>query len=173
MKSTACAFPHVPGTDEDSLANLIAAANSVAPGFINCVIDGGAGIGDTLNPLLAIPSSSLKIIAYEPLPENAKVLRQRFAGVPKVEVREAAIGDRLDFAQFVVPSRIHGAPGRWSEGTSYSGYLRKGYIAAARLFLGNMLRRMKSRETKQTVQIKVVRLDADLQTVPDVVKLDL
>lgn len=167
------AFRALPGqVGVEPLVRLLKASGTAAPGFLSLFVDGGAGIGDTTQPLLDA-DPTVDVYAYDPLPENAAVLRERFANVPNVYVREAAISDRAGTAQFEVPSRMHQQSGSWAAGTSYSGHLRrpgfKGQIkhliraAQARVGLGGV----------DVVKVPTVRLDADLPRIPDVVKLDL
>jgi FkbM family methyltransferase len=152
------------------LVSLITSANAAIPGFIKTIVDGGAGIGGSIVPLLA-SSPAIKVIAYEPLRENAKVLRQRFSGNPAVKVREVAISDRIGHAHFDIPSRLQGDGGPWTAGTSYNGYLCK---AGLRSFLRRLAARMvRPGRSRETIKVSTVRLDSDLSAAPDVVKLDL
>jgi hypothetical protein len=91
MTASNLAFPEGLGSGDDSFMGLIELANTHYPGFIELVLDGGAGVGSFVDKVVKT-SSTCKVIAFEPLPENAKVLRSRFAGLPAVDVRAVALG---------------------------------------------------------------------------------
>lgn len=128
------------------------------------LVDGGAGVGSTskfyweaasrLLPSAAKPLIS--VYSYEPLAENARVLRNMFAGNRQVIIRESALSDRTGTQTFSVPSRMTGeGGGAWSAGTSFGGSLRPG------------------RSGTETVQVQSVRLDEEEVPRFDFVKLDL
>jgi FkbM family methyltransferase len=59
------------------------------------VIDVGANRGQfTLDVVTALPMAT--VVAYEPLPREAKVFRRIFADLPNVELREIALGSRRE-----------------------------------------------------------------------------
>ncbi len=58
---------------------------------LGCVVDVGAQIG-TFAALVA--GKAARVLAFEPVPANATLLRQNVAAFPHVEVVEAAVADR-------------------------------------------------------------------------------
>jgi FkbM family methyltransferase len=169
-------FPFFDGNCSESVINLISVSNSIKPGSINVAVDGGAGVGSFIANLnKAVPS--IRIVGYEPLPENAKVLRKRFERNPMVDIRELAIGNKPGFASFEIPVRLTDDFRGWPKGTSCGGYLRKpGFIPFIKSVAKKILRRgwlWKNSNRHQSVNVRVTRLDSDLQFAPDFLKLDL
>lgn len=127
-------------------------------------VDGGAGVGTSTTSYSGIMDAylperlrtSATIHCYEPLPENAAVLRTTFAGRPRFVVREAALADAAGSHSFNVPSRLSGVgTGPWAPGTSYAGSLKH---AAAGV---------------EQVDVHTVRLADEAIPSLDFVKLDL
>lgn len=96
-------------------------------------VDGGAGVGSTGASYAAILDRELDeeirekslVACYDPLPENAAVLRDRFAANPRFLIREVALSNKDGEAIFSIPSRISSNSfGPWVPGTSYSGSLQ-------------------------------------------------
>jgi FkbM family methyltransferase len=165
------AFPRKMGSGEDAFVGLIETANREFPGFIDKVVDGGSGIGSFVDRVLqGCPFAN--IVAYEPLPENAEILRSRFGVLPSVDIREAALGDRLATVQFDVP--VHSRKGipnsPWAAGTSAEGAVRKTGIVPS---LKRLIKKTMRMQNREAVSVRMCRLDSDLSFSPDVVKLDL
>ncbi len=164
------ALPQLGSSDIGSFG-LIEALNQEYPGFIQLVVDGGAGIGSMLDTLLSISPSS-RIIAYEPLPENAEILKSRFAGITSIDIRQAALGSKMGMCKFEVPasSRIGIANSNWIPGTSPEGAVRRhGLIKSSKLLAKKIL----GRDQRPSISVKMVRMDLDLPAAPDFLKLDL
>ena len=169
MNSYNYAFPKSLGSGDDPFIGLIEVANQQYPGFVEWVIDGGAGIGSFVDRVLK-GATRCGVIAYEPLPENVKVLDSRFSGVNSVEIREAALGNKSTNVSFEVPERtgIQNHP-LWTPGTSPEGYVRKlGFVSRIKGIAKKLLRRR-----LESISVNMVRLDSDLNVSPDVIKLDL
>ena len=167
------AFPKSLGTADDPFIGLIQISNQRFPGFINVVVDGGAGIGSFVDRVLK-GSTGCKVIAFEPLPENVKVLRSRFNAISSVDIREQALGDRSTLVSFDVPERKGIPNSLWEPGTSYDGHVRrKGVLPTVKRFAKMILRPGSSSQKVETICVKMVRLDSALGACPDVVKLDL
>lgn len=178
---TLSAIPRADGGDFGSpLTQVVAAAHEVLPHFISSVVDAGAGIGDTVNPLRSI-GEDITVTAYEPLPENIRVLNERFVDIPNVRVRPVAISDAAGSARFAVPSRLQQTAGAWAAGTSYNGFLLRphspeSWARAALCAFGAIRRRLSGqRPSSDQVMISVptVRLDAEFSEAPDAIKMDL
>lgn len=127
------------------------------------IIDGGSGIGDACisywnqieSHLTHDLLSEVRIYCYEPLPENVKVLRSRFGAQSQYVIRDVALSNRNDQAEFRVPSRMTGKVGSWDVGTSYSGSLRS------------------SSDQTEKIAVQTVRLEDEGIPCIDFVKLDL
>lgn len=166
-------FPKGVGSGDDPFIGLIEIANKQIPGFIQTVVDGGAGIGSFVDRVLK-GAKGCKVVAYEPLPENAKVLRSRFSGVNSVDIREAALGDMAMRVSFEVPERKGIPNSLWSPGTSYGGHVSKsGFLSSVKGLAKKVLRPGNASNQMETISVQMVRLDSELSACPDVVKLDL
>ncbi len=173
MTSLNYGFPKNLGSGDDPIIGLIEAVNEQSPGFIEWVIDGGAGVGSFTGRVLG-GTTGCKVIAYEPLPENAKVLRSRFNGVSAVDIREAALGDQTTSVSFEVPERRGIPDSLWAPGTSYGGFVsRSGILAKAKGIAKKLLRRGVRSRPYEKISVRMVRLDSDLDVCPDFIKLDL
>jgi FkbM family methyltransferase len=128
--------------DNDALTVLVAAA--LAPD--SSAIDVGANEGRVLSEIVRV-SPAGRHLAYEPIPELADRLKERF---PNVEVRCAALSDEQGAAEF---THVKSNPG-------YSG-LRE------RTYPGN--------EQLERIHVHVERLDETLPTgfVPAFIKIDV
>ena len=120
---------------------------------VRLVVDGGANKGRTVQRLLDMfPAAS--VAAYEPQPRLAGKLAKRFADRPAVRVRRAGLGS---------------APGRLMlnvlESPTCSSFLPPEAIREKHAG--------KPMGVAQVVEVEVVRLDADLERAPEVIKLDL
>lgn len=176
MAANNFAFPRTLGSGDDPFIGLIEVANLKYPGFIKSVIDGGAGVGSFVDRVLK-GTTGCRVIAYEPLPENAKVLRSRFSGVSAVDIREAALGDRVTQVSFEVPERKGIPNSLWTPGTSYGGHVRRsGILPLIKGIARKLLRRgsrLQPQHRQESILVRMTRLDAELNVPPDLVKLDL
>lgn len=179
MNSPLYSFSGLSG--EDPIIALVAAANSVHPGFITLVVDGGAGIGSFTDRVVS-GSTECEVIAYEPLPENLAILRSRFQGMPAVKIRDAALGDKATDVAFEVPDRQGVSGTLWAPGTTGGGYVSKpglipmmksGLLPIAKYLARKVLRRPELTQLHEIVSVKMVRLDAELSDAPDLIKFDL
>lgn len=171
-------FPRDFGSTDDPMIGLIKEANLKFPGFISFVVDGGAGIGDFTDKVLKT-STGCRVIAFEPLPENAAVLRSRFAESESVDIREVAVGDRSASVSFQVPERagIPGPGSYWAAGTSYGGWVSRPFaidslLSRTKTLAKKILRQAPASEL-ETISVPMVRLDFELISPPDLIKLDL
>lgn len=181
MNTPLYAFPKNFGPGEDPFVEFVQRANKEFPGFIERIIDGGAGTG-CFTERVVDADPGCRVIDYEPLPENAKVLRSRFAGRDSVEIRQAALGDKSASVSFEVPERAGLSDHQyWVPGTSYGGFvshpgivpiIRSGFVPFAKHVAKKVLRRASSPKL-ETISVSMVRLDAELDAPPDVIKLDL
>ena len=117
--------------------------------------DGGAGIGDTTLEYGEIIPPSGRVFAYEPLPENLRILEERLQSNERFCVRPVAVSDVNGEAYFSVPSRLQSNIGSWVEGTSYNGYLSE------------------STGASEQIAVHAVRLEDEDTERFDFVKLDL
>jgi FkbM family methyltransferase len=117
------------------------------------VVDGGANKGRTVDRLLALYPRAA-VYAYEPLPRLARKLAKRFAAEPRVAVRPVALGS----APAVLTLNV-------LESATCSSLLPPSGILEKHAD--------KPMGLAQAVDVAVARLDAELATAPDVVKLDL
>lgn len=120
---------------------------------VACVVDGGANKGRTVDRFLTLYPHA-RVCAYEPLPRLARKLAKRFADTPGVLVRPVALGSSpavltLNVLESATCSSL----------LDPTGILEK--------------HADKPMGLAQTVDVDVVRLDAELADAPDVVKLDL
>jgi FkbM family methyltransferase len=164
------AFPHVNGHD-DPLIGLAQTTNESHPGFIRLAVDGGAGVGNFTDELITgIAGSS--VIAFEPLPDNVRVMQSRFGGSPAVDIRELAIGDRQAQVRFEIPERAGIPDSMWEPGTSYAGFVSRSLlIPTVKSWAKRVLRR--SRPNHEVISVRMARLDTQLHEAPDLIKLDL
>jgi FkbM family methyltransferase len=127
---------------EESLRLLLAYTLSADA---NC-IDVGAHRGDVLREMLRVAPAG-RHIAYEPLPQLAASLRERFPGV---DVRSAALSDRAGEAEFV---HVRSNP-------AYSGLRERAYPG---------------REQLERISVRTERLDDSLPEgyVPALMKVDV
>lgn len=117
------------------------------------VVDGGANKGRTVARFLYLfPRAAVR--AYEPLPRLARKLAKRFADEPRVLVRPAALGAAPSAQVLNV-----------LESATCSSLLPPTGIRAKHAD--------KPMGVAETVEVEVVRLDSELTTPPDIVKLDL
>lgn len=181
MDTYVYAFPRDLGSGDDPFIEFIEMTNNQFPRFFRRVIDGGAGTGSFTDRVVK-SSADCTVIDYEPLPENAIALRSRFNGVPSVEIREAALGERLTDVSFKVPER-EGLNDHiyWVPGTSYGGYVSKpgflplvksGFLPVAKHLAKKVLRRGNPPQF-ENITVEMVRLDDELNSAPDIVKRDL
>lgn len=127
-------------------------------------IDGGAGVGTSSASYFEIMNRELddnardkSIIAlYDPLPENASILLDKFGDNSRFLVRQVALSGECGEAIFSIPARItSGEAGPWLPGTSFSGSLK--HTAPGR----------------ERITVKTVRLADESLPRFDFVKLDL
>lgn len=127
--------------------------SALVPLDASLVVDGGANKGRTVKRLLArFPAA--RVVAYEPIGRLAGKLMKRFGGEPRVTVRRAALGDtpgELLLNELETPT--------CSSFLTPSGILHK--------HAGKPMA-VASRDV-----VAVVRLDEELTSAPDVIKLDL
>ncbi|MFZ5426885.1 MAG: FkbM family methyltransferase [Thermodesulfobacteriota bacterium] len=127
-------------------------ADAAGPG-VRLVVDGGANKGRTVQRLLGLFPGAV-VAAYEPQPRLARKLAKRFANSPAVRVRMAGLG---------------AAPGKLMlnvlESHTCSSFLAPEAIREKHAG--------KPMGVAQVVEVEVVRLDADLERAPEVIKLDL
>jgi FkbM family methyltransferase len=64
------------------------------------VVDVGANVGELTAVAAECVGPSGRVIAFEPSPANVERLRERFAALPYVEVRHAAVSDRAGSLTF-------------------------------------------------------------------------
>ncbi|MDJ0929225.1 MAG: FkbM family methyltransferase [Gammaproteobacteria bacterium] len=136
-------------------------------------VDVGAGVGTTALEYHEILKQSLgtgflrhlrgdgpraSITCYEPLPENFAELSKRLAGLRECRLREAAAWNENGTEMFTVPNRQTAAAETWGVGTSWE---------------GTILPNKRKRRKYESVEVRTVRLEDDLDEVPDFVKLDL
>lgn len=164
-------FPDFSDHPNDSIVGLIEVVNRQFPKFIDVMVDGGAGIGHIIN-LVLTKHPELNVIAYEPLPENARVLRAKFREQSNVDIREVALGNRSGTCRFEVPTisrkGIDNSP--WIPGTSAEGAVRRyGLVKTSKLIVKKVIRW----DPRPSIEVKINRLESDLQVAPDLLKLDL
>lgn len=180
MRTLLNAFPSELYSGEDPFLEFVETVGNRLPDFIVRVVDGGAGIGSFTDRMLrALPDC--EITAYEPLPENAKILRSRFSNIPSVDAREAALGDKPATVLFAVPERVGMSNNEyWVPGTTGGGFVsRPGPVAVMKSKIPptakNFVKKLLGRGTLEyeKVPVQTVRLDSELGVAPDLVKLDL
>jgi len=120
---------------------------------VSSVVDGGANKGRTVDRFLALYPSAT-VYAFEPMPRLARKLAKRLADDPRVVVRPVALGSapsvlRLNILESATCSSLLPPTG-----------IRDKHAD-------------KPMGVAQTVDVDVVRLDAELTRAPDVFKLDL
>ena len=136
-------------------------------------VDVGAGVGTTALEYHKILQTSLdtgllrrlrgdrppaSITCYEPLPENFAELSKRLAGLRECRLRKAAAWNANGTEMFTVPNRQTADADTWGVGTSWE---------------GTILQNKRKRRKYESVEVSTVRLEDDLDEVPDFVKLDL
>lgn len=96
------------------------------------IADCGAGVGHTAGHYVAAMRARFqsgmperaRVVCFEPLAENAAIIRERFRSEPLVEIREEAVSRDAGQAVFSVPGRMTvDQGGGWVPGTSYGGLL--------------------------------------------------
>ena len=128
-------------------------------------VDGGAGIGHTGQGYQRVLESCLdernkdgaRISCYEPLEENFVEMSKRLDDPYRYMLRKLAVSSANTTMKFVVPHRQTADNGAWGRGTSYNGFIDDG----------------SNQSNYETVEVQAVRLEDDLVTTPDFVKLDL
>lgn len=120
---------------------------------VRLVVDGGANKGRTVQRLLGLFPGAV-VAAYEPQPRLARKLAKRFEGSPEVRVRRAGLGSRPGLLRLNV-----------LESRTCSSFLTPEAIREKHAG--------KPMGVAQVVEVEVVRLDADLERPPEVIKLDL
>jgi FkbM family methyltransferase len=117
------------------------------------IVDGGANKGRTTARFLDLfPKAS--VLAFEPIPRLARKLVKRFAGESRVEVRALALGSQAAALTLNI-----------LESATCSSLLEPSGIRSKHPD--------KPMEVAQTVCVEVVRLDDQLASPPDIIKLDL
>lgn len=71
------------------------------------VIDIGAHGGRHTAPFAELVGEKGRVVAFEPLPEKAAILRSRFSQLGQVSVREVALGDKSGQFEY---NRVENAP---------------------------------------------------------------
>lgn len=149
------------------------ALDTLLPRFVDAMqeemcrfVDGGAGIGHTalayqriLNTHLRAPvRERARIHCYEPLAENFREMSGRLGDGTEFVRRQCAVTNESGHMTFVVPSRLEGNSEQWGNGTSYNGFV---------------LPQGGSSGQYETIEVRTVRLEDDLDAPADFVKLDL
>lgn len=145
-----------------SLANLIKAENELfdkvlPPGPLNCVFDGGANVGNLTS---YFETKFKKVVAIEPVPENAAELRGRFKSNKKIVIVERIIdseeGTKTLFISADKDHTVSTVNKRWSDW---------------------WLQENKSQDIKynSTIQVPTVTLPQliEIYGIPDFLKLDI
>jgi FkbM family methyltransferase len=112
------------------------------------VIDVGANVGDITLAAAAVVGESGRVIAYEPGPDAARLLRERSRHSPQVEIRQAAVSDTCGDARFFVD------PTKSTSATLFAGVAGSNHVP---------------------VNVTVCSLDSELPTLPaaiDLIKID-
>ena len=143
---------------------LPALTKKLQNGFCHYV-DGGAGIGHTGLAYNRILEASLeepnkgraRITCYEPLAENFAEMSKRLTDTRRFHLRKLAVSSANKMTKFVVPHRQTADNENWGRGTSYNGFVDNGAPHPG----------------YETIEVEMVRLEDDLETQPDFVKLDL
>lgn len=128
-------------------------------------VDGGAGIGHTGLEYNRILESCLedenkadaRITCYEPLSENFTEMTKRLTDTQRFDLRKLAVSSANKPTKFIVPHRQTAESEAWGRGTSYNGFIDNGTPHSG----------------YETIEVDMVRLEDNLNTAPDFVKLDL
>ena len=120
---------------------------------VDTIVDGGANKGRLTAKLLELFPRA-QVLAFEPIPRLARKLSKRFAQEPRVVVRQLALGSLRSVLTLNVL-----ASATCSSLLEPSGIRDK--------------HADKPMGIAQTVSVDVVRLDEELESPPDIIKLDL
>ena len=144
-----------------SFTSVVKQLVRIDPSF-QVFVDGGAGVGETVEDMLSILPDEGKIIAYEPNPIN---VQNFICKSSKVQIQEAALGDQNELVKFYVSQ----------ETKSLS---ENPFHIAGTSFVGKVVEHQEGViSTSNTYDVRMTRLDTSLAELRvdnvDFLKLDL